>query len=56
MDGGPGQPSHDRLAMNPVAVVQEPAPGDLAGVLDHGVGRPDIETHDLLEPARERSI
>ena len=42
--------------MNPVAVVEELVPGELACVLDHGVGRPDVETHDLLEPAGERTV
>jgi hypothetical protein len=34
--------------MNPVPVVQQPAPGELAGIFDHGVRRPDVESHDLL--------
>jgi len=42
--------------MNPVAVVQEPAPRELARVFDHGIGRPDVESHDLLQPTGERAV
>jgi hypothetical protein len=42
--------------MNPVAVVEQPVLRELARILDHGVGRPDVETHDLLEPAGEQTV
>ena len=42
--------------MDPLAVVQQPDPRDLARVLDHRIGRTHVETHDLLEPVCERAV
>jgi hypothetical protein len=37
-------------------VDDEPAPGELAGVLDDRVRRADIDAHDLLELVRKRAV
>ena len=42
--------------MDPLTVVQQTEPRDLARVLDHRVGRAHVETHDLLEALRERAV
>ncbi len=42
--------------MDPLTVVHKPDPRNLARVLDHRIGRTHVETHDLLEPVRERAV
>ena len=42
--------------MNPVAVVEKLVPGELACVLDHGVGGADVAADDPLEPRRQAAV
>jgi hypothetical protein len=42
--------------MDALPMMDEPAPGELTRILDHGIWRLDTAANDLLQALRERAV
>ena len=56
MHSGPSEPAHNGLALHTLAMVQQPAPSELTGILDDRIRSPHVEPDDVLKAPGQLAV